>query len=509
VRGLHFLAGLVAAQLLAAVPACAQTVTSPAPDKVAVTIYRDPDRAADAAMNRGWLRGYALVTERRRVRIPAGRATIRFEGVAAGILPESAIVTGLPQGVREKNLDADLLSPLNLYARSFGRPVILRRTVGKSQVEEPAVIRSGPDGGVIVQTRDGFRVADCGGPGSERLVYRGVPADLPARPTLSIETDSPQAGEAVIALSYLAWGFDWQANYVATMHEDPRHADLFAWVTLASSDTTSFPDAETMVIAGKVQREDSAPWRNLYVAPLEFHCFLQPPPEPAPPPPPPPASVMVIEADDIGRFRAGLMSARAKAVTVVSEELGDLKAYRVPDRTTVAAMAQKQVGLLARESVPVDVVYCATLEWNSVSDPRITLRAVNRKEKGLGLPLPAGRVAVFAPQGERAMLVGEGHLDDKAVGEDVEVDVAPATQVTAEVEAKQDKRQAHGTLTVRNANSFPVRFEAIVTFADDPRMAGVSAKLGRKNGQGLWAVTIPANASKTLRYRLRATDDAE
>src|ERR1700730_1409919 len=48
--------------------------------------------------------------------LPAGKSRIRFEGVADGIEPVSAIVAGLPVGVVEKNLDADLLSPATLLA---------------------------------------------------------------------------------------------------------------------------------------------------------------------------------------------------------------------------------------------------------------------------------------------------------------------------------------------------------------------------------------------------------
>lgn len=119
-RVLRLMVALLVGALASAAPA--QTV-SPGPDRVAVTIYRAPRRAPDQAIDRAWLQGYALITEQRRVTIPAGRTTLRFEGVAAGILPESAIVTGLPQGVREKNLDADLLSPRSLYAGSFGRQI--------------------------------------------------------------------------------------------------------------------------------------------------------------------------------------------------------------------------------------------------------------------------------------------------------------------------------------------------------------------------------------------------
>src|SRR3712207_8448528 len=53
------------------------------------------------------LNGYALITETRRVSIPAGESDIRFEGVAGGILPETAILGGLPAGGVEKNQDAD------------------------------------------------------------------------------------------------------------------------------------------------------------------------------------------------------------------------------------------------------------------------------------------------------------------------------------------------------------------------------------------------------------------
>lgn len=485
---------LAALLAVAGTPSFAQTV-SPAPDTVAVTIYRAPDRAADAAIDRAWLRGYALVTERRRVAIPAGRTTLRFEGVAAGILPESAIVTGLPQGVREKNLDADLLSPRSLYDRGFGRPVTIRREIAKKVVTEPAIIRSAPDGAAILQTRDGFIAANCGPP-AESIDYDRVPAGLSAKPTLSVQFDAPVAATVTVTLSYLAWGFDWQANYVATMRRDGRSADLLAWVTLASGDTTGFADAETMLVAGKVEREDSAPGpsgRNGDA--LSFHCFYR-----AMPPPPAvammaaPAPVMAMAGGDIV-----VTAVRRNAVFVQREDLGDLKLYRVPDRTTVAAMAQKQVALLERAAVPVDIVYVL----DGVADtPTITLRALNRTDRGLGLPLPAGPVALFQPRGRTALLIGEGAIDDKAVGEEVEARVAQATLVTVE-----RSNPASGpdwedrALTVRNANPYPVRFEARFDAEDASRFSQSSQPIVRKDGKAVWAATVPANGTRTFGYR--------
>src|SRR6478672_4831960 len=88
----------------------AQTiVASPNPDHVAVTVYRDPYRGPEQQPNLTWLNGYALISETRRVTLPAGETEIRFEGVAGGIVPQSAIATGLPEGVIERNRDAYLL----------------------------------------------------------------------------------------------------------------------------------------------------------------------------------------------------------------------------------------------------------------------------------------------------------------------------------------------------------------------------------------------------------------
>lgn len=499
-RLLRLLAACAVA-MVAVAPASAQVVTSSGPDSVSVTIYREPGRSADAEIDLDWLSGYALVTEKRTISIPAGRGVIRFEGVAGGILPESAIVTGLPSGVREKNLDADLLAPYSLYARHIGRAVTIRRTIKGRSVEERAIIRSGPDGAAILQTREGFIAARCG-PSRDDIIYDSVPEGLTAKPTLSIETDSPRAGKVTLTLSYLAWNFDWQANYVATMRSDGRTADLLAWVTLANGDVTSFPEAETMVVAGKLNREDTERRDGPEGAPLQITCFPRPIVEQMQmrgmmaAPAPPPAPMAAIAEDE----SAEIVVTSAKMAK--QEELGDLKLYRIPDTTTVASMSQKQVMMFDKKAVPVDIVYRATVWRDDASDVRIALRAQNSKEKGLGIPLPAGRVAVFEPLGDRKLLVGEASLDDKAVNEEVQIDIADATQVTAEVSSgKEGDDWEDLILTVTNANPHPVRFEGEFQRDDDIRITRLSTRLGRKNGYDVWSVEVPANGTATLRYR--------
>lgn len=505
----------IAAALLCAValPALAQSITtSPGPDAVAVTIYRNPDRSGGEAMNLAWLNGYALITEQRRVAIPAGEGDIRFEGVAGGIIPESAIVTGLPDGVVEKNQDAYLLSPASLLDRSLGKRVHLRRTsraTGDVR-EQEAVVRTGADGAVVLQTADGYEALRCTGL-AETIVYPGVPEGLSARPTLSVRTRSTRAGSATVTLSYLATGFDWQANYVATLSPAGDRVALFGWVTLANGDETSFVDADTQTVAGRPKREESGRRGRASADALNLQCWpagttsdITPERDfgesmdfAAPLSPPPPAAAEAI-----------VVTAMRRSNMVEQEELGDLKLYRVPQPVTVASNSQKQVALLDRGSVKVESFYRASISPSAQDQmfrPVRILKTRNRKEEGLGLPLPAGGVVLFGAGRARPVLIGEGSIDDRAVGEDVEIRLGEATGMIARVTRTSNKDEvAEYDLTVSNDQPRPVRFEAeFGTSGEEVFEPSTRSRLGRRNGRPLWSVTVPANGTASLRYRLK------
>jgi hypothetical protein len=498
---------LIAALALAGTAAAAQqVVTSAGPEKVSVTIYRDPFRSAGQRMNLGWLNGYALVSETRHVRLPAGDSVIRFIGVAGGILPQSAILAGLPGGVVEKNLDAELLSPASLLDRSLGRRVHLTRTFAKTgkTVEQEAVVRSGADGAVVLQTADGFEALRCTGL-KEAIVYDGVPEGLSAKPTLSVRARAAAPVEADVTLSYLSADFDWQADYVATLAPTEDRLDLFAWVTLANSDETSFVRADTQTIAGHPNRTDPIRPYRAPARPLSLRCWpsgttsnvpsfalpretdtiivtgsrvaavYAPAPPPPPPPPPPPA----LEAKQ--------------------ENLGDLKLYRIPEPVTVAANSQKQVAMLHRNGVRVHLIYGSDIFGTEPGALRVSrlLRMQNRAADGLGVPLPNGRLLLFSGGTERRLLIGSGAIADKAVGEKVEIPLQDAIGVTARLArvARTSKTTAFA-LTVTSDRGWPVPFEA--RFGTPVTGPG----LAREDGKLVWKATVPAHGRVTYRFTL-------
>ena len=207
---------LLSLAMVAGQPAGAQSrtpVEASNPSALAVTVYRDPTRGESEAMDPDWPEGFAMISETRTVTLPRGESTVRFEGVAEGMVAVSAIVTGLPGGTIEKNRNAELLSPAALVNGALGNRVTITRTnpaTGQARSEQ-AVVRTRADGGLVLQSSEGYEAVRCAGL-PEKLTFDRIPAGLSAQPVFSIDTRDASGGTYEVVLTYLAWGFDWQAN---------------------------------------------------------------------------------------------------------------------------------------------------------------------------------------------------------------------------------------------------------------------------------------------------------
>ncbi len=497
--------GLVAA--LWSAPLQAQdAVTSAGPDAVEVSLYRDSGRAPDDAIDRNWPEGFALVSETRLVTLPPGPTTIRFEGVASGIDPASALVRGV--GVEEKNQDANLLSERGLLDHFTGQSVTVRRfnQASGKYIEEPALIRSGASS-VVLETVAGFEALRCTGL-AQTLVFDRVPQSLSPKPTLSVKVADQPGGQYNVTLTYLADRFDWQANYVAELNADASAMALRGWMTLVSADTTSFVAADTNAIAGQVFRSTGGENERLARArrrqSVSYNCWPigttgafrgynapEPPRLFSPPPPPPAMSVDAIVV-------TGTRIARR-------EDLGDLKLYRIPFPTTVAANSQKQVAFLDKQEVKGELIYRVEIQRASVTEIKRIFRVENTPENGVGEPLPSGQVAFFQRALGYRQLVGEGATRDKAVGEVIEFALGGADNVTAETDYSGTSGEDWQEIVIilRNANPAAVTVEA--EFAEDEAGAArhrFAQRTFERDGKRVWRVLLPANAAAEFRYRL-------
>ncbi|MFC4292944.1 DUF4139 domain-containing protein [Sphingorhabdus arenilitoris] len=531
-RFVFALAGSLTA-LYAALPAAVQAkgpalVTSDGPASVIMTVYRDPYRG-EQVINSNWPGGYALITETRTIQIPAGESVIRFEGVSEGMYPESAIVTGLPEGVKEKNRDARLLSPAGLIDAYLKREVELTRTNKATGIsrKQNAMITAGPGGGVILETGEGFEALRCTGL-PEKLNFARVPKDLAAKPTLSVITQSSKAVNATVTLSYMAAGFDWQANYVLNAGDiaadHKLDMNVFAWLTVANGGNQSFDQASLQVVAGKLNKERNAalpagpdPFLRLQCWPMQrtdqvpfrqpYGTFTNPsfveyedaaaesiivtasrmkgaPMEmamaPAPPPPPP-----------------------APAIVAQQEELGDLKLYRVPEPMDVKAKGQKQVAMIVQPEAEFKLIYRVKRETlyggNNYIPVLPTLISKNDEEKGLGVPLPSGQGMVFENAMSAYLLAGEVKVADRAVGDKIEWVMPASNQVKLlHLITANDANGYDISLKLTNANPFDIEAEIEL-----PEGIGrLPDNVRRVDGKNIWFVTLPGNDEMNLAYRI-------
>ena len=211
------------------------------------------------------------------------------------------------------------------------------------------------------------------------------------------------------------------------------------------------------------------------------------------------------------------------------EQLGDLKLYRVPDRTTVASRQSKQVRLLDRSSIPVARVYGAELHpdlTDTTDEAFLLLRTLNSKANPLGLPLPSGRVAVFAARNGEKLLLHESDLGDLAVDEEVEINLGESSDVSIEAETEKTTIDpAHTKLlplvpglklrsaqvddvnkvVISNALTKPIPFELRLTLNQGGRVIRADHPMGTKNGRPIFRLTVPANGTATVRYQTEHT----
>ena len=553
------LAVLPATQVVWAVP---NTINaSPATD-MAVTVYRGANESDQLDLDDP--NGFALVTETRTVSIPAGESRIRFEGVADAIDPATAILTGLPTGLVEMNHDAQVLSPSALVAATVGRKVTWVRTSRKTgQVTQiPGTLLSDASGLVFKSATGEIEALRCSGL-TETLAFEPT-SDTNATPTLSALVRTPKPIQVKVRLSYLALGFDWLAHYSAVVAEDGKTMSLGAWVTLANANTVTFADAQAKVVAGKVNHETGTVEPINFGAPILAECWpqgstsdaLEPPridrAEPLWDGPGYLRAMSMRQAEMLRKAEMGpavpapmadmslqeiVTAARsARARLVKEEQLGDLKLYRVPDRTSVVSRQMKQVRLMDRDDIPVELVYHTLLTADSDQDDQTLtklLRTKNNSANGLGLALPSGHVSLFAIRGSIPLLLQETPFKDTAVNEDLEFEVgdSPDVHVTASTSEPEDEAEdnpksppaagkhpqlprvpgvkhpaslrlhSESRIEISNARPESIRVEIGLELSDGVQLVRADSLPTLKDGVPTFSVTVPANGRYTIRYR--------
>ena len=465
---------LLCTALVGAAPLMAQTAAVPAPSQtaqgdVSVTIYTN-DRA--------------LVEDKRLLDLPGGRSRQEFRDVSAQIQPETVTLSGRGIGIVEQNFEYDLLTPAALMQNAVGETVTLVRVnpANGAEVRERARILAA-NGGVVMQIGDRIEVLrDDGLPA--RVIFDGVPAQLRARPTLSVTVQTDGGGRRPVTLTYLTPGLGWAADYVALFDEANGRMDMQGWVTLTNNSGTPYVNANTLLVAGAVG-QTQPDYRR-------YRTYGGYPPPPPPPPPPP-------TIDRVGTETAN------------RERLGDFYLYPLPERTTIADKQTKQVSFLDIHNTPAVRGYEFNNGWLNTSDEPLSANTVLRfsssRNQGLGDALPAGTIRVYQRDARgNPQFVGEHRIGHTPMGSDIglatgqafDIKVRPVVEERTRLSGDRWRTRMRYTLT--NASPKPVAVDLFQSgLWGDTRVVAESMQSARPNAdQVKWRVSVPANGEATV-----------
>ncbi|HWK35734.1 DUF4139 domain-containing protein, partial [Sphingomonas sp.] len=388
-------------------------------------------------------------------------------------VPDGAIV--------EQNFDYDLLSPTSLMQNAVGETITLVRTnpaTGAETRERAKVLAV--NGGVVLQIGERIEVLrDDGLPA--RAVFDRIPANLRARPTLSVTLASERGGARPATLSYLTRGLGWQADYVALFDEKSGTIDVQGWVTLRNTTGTTFNAARTLLVAGEVASAGDDNGYNQYRPPNRGR----------------PAPVR-----------------QAGTETSDREQLGDFYIYPLAERTTIADKQTKQVSFLDVKGAAASSGYEFVNPWlNSAKEPVSAgsmLRFANASAGGLGDALPAGTVRVYVrDQRGQPQFTGENVIDHTPQGSRIalrtgdafDVKVQPVVESRTELGSGRWRTVMRYTLT--NARAKAVTVDLVQAGLDwswtDTRIVQESQKSQRRDSNtAVWQVAVPANGTSTV-----------
>lgn len=198
--------------------------------------------------------GYALVHERRRSEIGAGRGTLTLRGFPR-YLDAGALTVTLEAGhVFSLHFESEPLRSDRVLERSIGRQVTVEQYLGDSLVEISGELLSSALP-LALRLADGSIVSIND---FSRLRLAQPPAGVSPVPQLHLGVESPRAGVQELQLTYPTTGIAWRPEYVARMKGggDCR-VDFAAFAQIVNHSGHGFPAARVKLVAGPPERESA------------------------------------------------------------------------------------------------------------------------------------------------------------------------------------------------------------------------------------------------------------
>lgn len=415
---------------------------------------------------------FAVVREKRDIRLDVGLNSVRFEDVASRIDPTSISFKSLTNPtsvtVREQNYQYDLLNPSSILNKSVGQTLRIRqpRPDGSVNVLEGVLLNPPSNGGFAMRLADGRIVLNPAG----EVEITSMPEGLVARPSLLWLLDAELGGTHQTEVSYMANDITWKSDYVAVLDDDDKTLDLTGWVTLDNRSGATYANASLQLMAGDVRRVQTLAPESAVDATL-----------------------------GMAKEKKGFEE----------QSFFEYHLYTLAGATTIRDNEQKQMTLLSASGIGTTrkLVFDGTRD----AKVRIVQELVNSEKNRMGMPLPKGKVRLYKrdPAGH-LQFVGEDLIDHTPKDETVKLFVGNAFDVVGE-RKHIDRKQVTDrvvedifVISIRNHKDAPVRVILLERFWGDWQVLASSHTGNKTDAHTLEIpVTVPKDGAVKVRYTVR------
>jgi len=339
--------------------------------------------------------GFGTVKETRNVNLTCTETELIFADVAQQIETDSLLVEGL--NVLEFNYDYDLVNRDKLLKKYIDKEVYLKdRKTGEKK--SCRLLSVEPSGKCVLEDNSTKEIYIDP---QEEIILPSLPSGLIVKPALVWKIDKSTSEE--VKVSYLSKGFNWDVNYVIEILE--KTLNIAGWAEIENKSGATFENAKIKLIAGDVNRVEDDD--EMYVLKKRiYECALSPAPQ----------------AEEKSFF--------------------DYHMYTLVNPSTLKDNQTKQINILNGLNVPYKKYYMLDRDDEKVN---VIIEFTNKKECGLGYPLPKGKIKLYkADEADNSLeFIGEDSIDHTPKDENIKLTIGNAFDITFEF-MEVDRKKING-----------------------------------------------------------------
>lgn len=407
--------------------------------------------------------------------------TIIVKGISQNMHPQSLQIADAGK-IIEQTLNRDTISYRGLIKAHIGKQIVLvKETESGQEIRQTVTLLNVSDNTAIVELNEHIESIPLTS-NHWRFVFPNKPENLLLKPSLTFKSEGKSTTNN-IKLSYLTNGLEWRMDYVLQLNQNRDQLAFRGLASLFNNTSTLFSNARIKLLAGNINQPQVERLTLSSAAPVTR------------------------------------MMAKAASGSSIPSDLGDLKLYKLPQRTTLKPQQQTQVPLLQAEKVAVKTHYrhslfiAPFLDHNEVTaNPSTSLIFSNTEKNKLGLALPAGQARVYTPDENGALqFIGASQLSASSKGDTIELSTGKAFDISIKQRQSSFSKTFDGSLAsfqliISNSSSHTKYLDLTANFSQQWEIISSTFPITKKSAASAhWRIKLLANSSNVfdLKTRLR------